>query len=333
MTLNRRRKTVLEVMMPFVFVGGLFTLVSCATMTSAPNIFKSDEYIIYRLQEKETSAVLAERFLGDKNRLWVIEDANEKATFKKNEVVVIPLKEENIGGVTMDGFQVVPILSYHHFAEDCDSPLCMPASGFDLQMKYLKENGYRVISTRELHSFLNYRHPLPKKSLVISIDDGYRSVYDIAFPILKKYDFTATLFIYTDFVGASRNAISWDQLREMKAAGFEVGSHSLSHADLTQKLEGEDDDTYISRIERELRVSKEILDKELAQNTLSLAFPFGRYDSRTLVISERLGYEIGASVKSGSNPFFADPLALRRSQVLQDDLNIFVSKVKTFEKF
>jgi peptidoglycan/xylan/chitin deacetylase (PgdA/CDA1 family) len=333
MTLKRPKRNIPAVMIRAMFVGGLLTLLSCATKTSTPNFFQSNEYIIYRLQEKETSAALAKRFLGDKQKLWVIEDANGKSGFKKNEVVVIPLKEENIGGVTMNGFQVVPILSYHHFAEDCNSPLCTRAGGFDRQMEYLKKNGYRVISMRELLGFLNYSRPLPRNSVVISIDDGYRSVYDIAFPILEKYGFTATLFIYTDFVGASRNALSWDQLREMKAAGFEVGSHSLSHADLTLKLDGEEDATYISRIERELLLSKEIIDKKLQQNTIILAFPFGRYDSRTLAICERLGYKIGTSVMSGSNPFFADPLALRRNQVLSDDLSDFISKVKTFEKF
>jgi peptidoglycan/xylan/chitin deacetylase (PgdA/CDA1 family) len=316
-----------------MFAVGLFTLFSCATPSLTPRIFKSDEYIIYRLQKGETSTVLAERFLGDKNKFWVIEDANEGADFQKNEVIVIPLKEENKGGVSMDGFQVVPILNYHHFAGKCNSPLCMTTSAFDLQMKYLKDNGYRVISMSELLGFLNYRHPLPRRSVVISIDDGYKSVYDIAYPILKKYGFTATLFIYTDFIGSSRNAISWEQLRQLKAEGFEIGSHTLSHTDLTQRLEGEDDDTYTARIERELRVAKEILDKELEQDTITLAFPFGRYDSRTLAICERLGYKIGTSVKTGSNPFFADPLSLRRNQILKEDLSYFSSRVKTFEKF
>ena len=80
-------------------------------------------------------------------------------------------------------------------------------------------------------------------------------------------------------------------------------------------------------------LAKEIIDKKLEQDTIILAFPFGRYDSRTLAISEASGYKIGTSVKSGSNPFFADPLALRRNQVLRNDLSDFVSKIKTFEKF
>jgi len=95
----------------------------------------------------------------------VIEDANENVAFKKGEVIVIPLKEKNKGGLTVDGFQVVPILSYHRFADNCDSPLCLPARVFDQQMKYLKENGYRIITFAELYEFLKYRNSLPKKKL------------------------------------------------------------------------------------------------------------------------------------------------------------------------
>jgi len=205
-----------------LIIGGVFFFSSCTTFSIVrkPMLFRSEEYVIYRLKKKKTPAMLAEMFLGDKKRSWVIEDANENAAFKKGEVIVIPLKEKNKGGLTVNGFQVVPILSYHRFADNCDSPLCMPSRIFDQQMKYLKENGYTVISLGELHKFLKYRDSLPQKSVVISIDDGYRSVYNIAWPVLKKYDFRATLFIYTDFVGVSRNAITWDQLREMKKKRF-----------------------------------------------------------------------------------------------------------------
>jgi len=236
------------------------------------------------------------------------------------------------GGLTVDGFQVVPILSYHRFADNCDSPLCLPAHVFDQQMKYLKENGYRVISLGELLEFLEYRNSLPKKSVVISIDDGYRSVYNIAWPILKKYDFRATLFIYTDFVGVSKNAITWDQLREMKKSGFEIGAHTMSHCDLTRQNKGEDTEAYMSRIKKELSMSKQIIDKKLNQNTVFLAFPYGRYDQSVLDMCKRLGYKIAVSVKRGSNPFFADPLALRRSQILKRDIKSFISRLKTFNK-
>jgi len=167
--------------------------------------------------------------------------------------------------------------------------------------------------------------------VVITVDDGYRSVYDVAYPILKKYGFTATLFIYTDFVGASRNAVTWDQLREMKVNGFEVGGHSMSHTDLTLQRDGEDRKAFLDRIDKELRVSKQIIDEKLQQDTIFLAFPYGRYNSTVLGISERLGYEMAVSVNRGSNPAFSSPLTLKRHQILGRDMEVFVSRLKTFQ--
>jgi peptidoglycan/xylan/chitin deacetylase (PgdA/CDA1 family) len=297
-----------------------------------PILFRSEDYVVNVLQGKESPPVLAKMFLGDEKRAWVIEDANEGIAFEKDQVIVIPLKQENKGGLSLDGYQVVPVIAYHHFAETCQSSLCAPISIFDQQMRYLKENGYRVISLGELLNFLKYRQALPKRSVAITIDDGYSSAYDIAYPILKRYGFTATLFIYTDFVGGGRIAINWDQLREMKSDGFEVGSHTLSHCDLTKKREGEDDQAYMERIKKELLVSKQIIDKELDQDTSYLAFPYGVYNQRVLRICDQAGYEIGFSVKGGGNPFFADPLALKRDQVLKRDIQSFIAMLETFHE-
>lgn len=321
-------------------IGGLLFISSCtfhsvvsvAVKTQEPMIFQSENYIIYRLQESVGPKLLAEKFLGDKNKAWIIEDANEGISFKENETIVIPLKQRNKGGITYDGYQVVPILCYHKFAENCKSALCTPGHVFDRQINYLRKNGYRVVSMKKLLDFLYYRQALPKRSVVISIDDGYRSVYNIAYPILKKYGYGATLFIYTDYVGASTHAITWDQLRRMKADGFEIGSHTLSHADLTKKEKDENFKTYLKRVETELHLSKKIIDTKLRQDTIFLAFPYGRYNKQVLNISKRFGYKAAVSVKRGSNPFFINPLTLQRSMILATDMKNFISKLKTFNK-
>lgn len=319
-------------MICFICLGGLLVLTSCAPLTGPAKIYQSDGYVVARFQKNETPATLAEKFLGDRDKSWVIEDASEDISFKKNKIIIIPLKDKNKAGLTTDGFQVVPILCYHRISKDCESSLCVPTHIFEKQMRYISENGYRVVTFKQLIDFLEYRKALPKKALIISIDDGYRSTYDIAFPILKKYGFKATLFIYTDFIGASRNAMTWDQLNQMKAEGFEIGSHTVSHSDLTRQKEGEDTRTYMSRIETELRESKQIIDKKLAQNTILLAFPFGRYNPSVLEICNRLGYQIGVTVKRGGNPFFSDPFALKRDQVLERDMNSFTSVLKNFHE-
>lgn len=298
-----------------------------------PLQFESEEYVAYRLQGGETPLSLADKFLGDRNRSWVIEDANEGIPWEKGQLIVIPLKSESKGGLAMDSYQVVPILSYHHFAKNCWSHLCVSTNIFDQHMRYLKENGYRVITMSELLGFLQYRYAIPKRAVVITIDDGYRSAYDIAYPVLKKYGFTATLFVYTDYIGVSTSSITWDQLREMKADGFEVGSHTLSHCDLTKKKEGEHDQDYMARIKSALLVSKQVIDKELDQDTMFIAYPYGRYDATVLYLCEQAGYKIGVSARAGGNAFFTDPLVLDRNQILRSDMHSFVSNLKTFNIF
>jgi peptidoglycan/xylan/chitin deacetylase (PgdA/CDA1 family) len=123
---------------------------------------------------------------------------------------------------------------------------------FERQMQHLKDNNYRVISLADFLQFLNYNQKLPNRSVIITIDDGYLSTYDIAYPILKQFDYSAVIFVYTDFVGVGKSALSWDQTREMKDNGIEIGSHTLSHSDLTKKLEGETNKAYLQRVKREL---------------------------------------------------------------------------------
>jgi peptidoglycan/xylan/chitin deacetylase (PgdA/CDA1 family) len=200
-------------------------------------------------------------------------------------------------------------------------------------MRYLKENNYRVVTLRELYDFLQYRRSLPERSVVITIDDGYRSAYDIAYPILNEFDFKATVFIYTDYVGISEGAITWDQLREMKARGFEVGAHTVTHCDLTKKKEGEDDQAYLERIRKELIVSKQIIDKELKQDTIYLAYPYNNYNQRVLLIAGEAGYKLGLTVQRGGNPFFADPLTLKRDPIIKRDMETFLQRLKCFHEF
>lgn len=294
--------------------------------------FRSGDYIVYVLKGDETPQSIAEKFLGDSGKAWIIEDSNEGIPFEKGQPIAIPLKSENRAGLSSDGYQVVPVLCYHDFAKTCKSSLCIPEQLFEDQMKYLKENNYRVITLGELLGFLEYKEPIPKRSVVITIDDGYRSTYDIVYPIMKRHGFRATLFIYTAFVGASRNAVKWEHLREMKDYGFEIGSHTIGHIDLTKRLPAEGDEAYLHRITKELKGSKDILDAKLGQNTDIIAFPYGKSNKDVLELLSKAGYRVGVSVKRGGNPLFADPLKLRRTQILKADMEAFTGSIKTFQE-
>jgi peptidoglycan/xylan/chitin deacetylase (PgdA/CDA1 family) len=313
----------------------LIALTGCAAppvlpLISRPDTYRSDERILHRFQSGETPETLAAKYLDGSDQAWMVEDANPRDAFQPGRFVVIPLKINNRGGITEDGFQTVPILCYHRFAASCDSPLCMPADVFEAQLRYLKDNGYRVIGPEALEAFLEYRQPLPRKAVMISVDDGYRSVYNVAYPILKKYGFTATLFIYIDYVGVSSKAITWDQLRELKREGFYIGSHSVAHSDLSKQKKNEGNEAYLARLKREIFESKRIIDQKLDQDTIIFSYPFGRRNQAAISLARQAGYKIAVTVDRGSNPFFADPFLLKRDQILKRDMDRFASRLKTF---
>jgi peptidoglycan/xylan/chitin deacetylase (PgdA/CDA1 family) len=297
---------------------------------SETHFYASRDYVVYRMESAETPARLAQRFLGDARKAWWVEEANPGARFESGQTIVIPLRRQNVGGVYAAGYQTVPILTYHRFADACQSPLCMPAAVFKEQMDYLKENGYHAVTPEDLLAFLEYRQPLPKKSVLITIDDGYRSTYDIAYPILRQLGFSATLFIYTELIDRAPIALNWNQLEEMKRNGFSIGSHTIYHSDLTRPKEGESMAEYAARIDNELFGSKQILDRKMNQDTWILGYPYGNYDQKVVASTQRAGYKLAMSVKRGGNPFFANALTLRRDQILERDMPTFVKRLKTF---
>ena len=291
---------------------------------------RSADYLIVRLDGDATPAEVAGRYLGDERLGWVVEEANPGAGFRSGQTVVVPLDPQNRAGLRRDGFQTIPILTYHRFAQDCPSPLCMPAAAFRAQMRYLKDNRYHVLTADELLAFVQHRRPLPPRSVLITIDDGYRSVYEIAYPILREFDFSAVLFIYTELIDVSPIALTWNQLAEMRRNGFAVGSHTIRHSDLTLPREGESGAEFAARVENELVGSKQVLDRRLGQDTWLLAYPYGNYDPKVVASSQRAGYKLAMSVKRGGNPFFANPFTLKRDQILERDLPTFVKRLKTF---
>lgn len=297
-----------------------------------PLVYKSNDYAVCRLDDNTSLADLARIYLQDERLVWKIEDANNTDSYHENAIIVIPLKERNRGGIFEDGYQRIPILCYHRFDVGEKSSMNTPPRIFDQQMKYLKENGYRVISAEDLLGFLTYQRQIPKKSVLITIDDGYKSVYQTAWPILNKYGFTATLFVYTSYVGISPKAITWDELRTLKANGFTIGSHSVYHSDLTNRKDQETKEAFQRRLKEEIFQSKKIIDRELGQDTFFFAFPYGKYNTRILQMTASAGYKMAVTVDRGSNPFFTNPLALKRDMVLKRDLDSFISKLKTFTR-
>jgi peptidoglycan/xylan/chitin deacetylase (PgdA/CDA1 family) len=290
------------------------------------------DFAIVVAQPGDDFASLAERYLGDAGKAWWIAEFNNIDQVSAGQSLVIPLRARNPIGVHANGYQTVPILCYHRFGPNRSS-MTITASSFEAQMEYLAKNGYRVISMAQFGDFIAGKEPLPRKTVVITIDDGYRATYQIAYPILRRFGFPATVYLYSDFVGAA-DAMTWPQMQEMVKSGLiEIQPHSKSHANLTVRLPGETEARYAERIRREVEAPQAVIQDKLGLASLSFAYPYGDMNDLVAGLLQRQGVHLGATVTAGGNGFYAYPYMLRRTMVYgTDDMETFKSKLATFTR-
>ncbi|GAB3772175.1 hypothetical protein GCM10028796_42320 [Ramlibacter monticola] len=287
-------------------------------------------FVVYRPSAADTLRSIALRFLGSADRDWTIADFNEVEQADPARPLVVPLKSPNPLGVSADAVQTVPILAYHRFGAGGGRMVVSPAQ-FGAQLDWLARNGYRVIPLRDLVGYLAGRQALPKRAVVITIDDGYESAHRHALPLLRKHGFPATVFVYTDFVGGGGDALSWAQLQDLAASGLvDVQAHSKSHRNLLERTAAESDQQYRQGLELEVRAPREILERRLPVQVRHYAFPYGDANDLVLDLLARQRYELAVTVHPGGNPFYAQPLMLRRTMIFGDhNLDAFQARLQT----
>jgi peptidoglycan/xylan/chitin deacetylase (PgdA/CDA1 family) len=291
----------------------------------------SPNFIAVIAREGDTLSFFASKYLNDPSMDWFIAEFNDIETPTPGQILIIPLKPYQKGGLTSKGYQTVPILSYHQFSLDRADKLIATKSTFEEQMKFLKDRGYRVITLDQLFDFLEFKSQIPKKSVVINIDDGWRSTYDIAFPILKKYGYPATLFVYTDLIVGSEKTLSWDLIQEMANNGMDIQCHTKTHRRLTTIDQKESFKEYFEAIEKELSACEAMIKKKLNKEVKYLAYPYGDTNPLVIELLKKHGYRGAFTIKRGGNPFFIHNYRLNRSMIYGDfDLNQFEKNLTVF---
>lgn len=294
---------------------------------------RSDKLLVYVPRDGDTLAGVAGRFLGAAERAWQIADANgQRWQATAGQPLIVPLGGRNTLGVNGDGAQAVTILCYHRFGPG-QSKMVVSSAQFEAQLEWLARNHYQVLRLADLTGFLAGRKAIPQRSVVITIDDGYDSVYRHAFPLLKKYGFPATLFVYSDFIGA-RDGLSWAQLQDLAESGLvDIQAHSKSHRNLIEFAPQEADAAYRQNIDAELRQPRLALERRLGTLGVKVrhfAYPFGDANDVVLDLMQRQQYDLGLTVIPGGNAFFAHPLMLRRTMIYGDhSLDDFKARLQT----
>lgn len=295
-----------------------------------PVIARDREFAVVRVGPGDTYATLAQRFLDDAGKAWWLAKFNHDEALQPGSLIAVPLQVRNPIGVYANGYQTVTVLCYHRFGTR-GSRLNVTPAAFEAQMEFLSRNGYNVVPVSKLAAFLDGREALPAKTVAITIDDGYKSMFEVALPILRKFGFAATVYLYTDFVGAG-DALTWAQMKEMTSSGLvDIQPHSKTHANLTLRLPGETEARYRDRIRREVEVPVATLRERLSMTSFSYAYPYGDVNDYVIELLARQKVDHGVTVTPGGNAFYAYPLMLRRSMVFgNEDLDAFKAKLTTF---
>lgn len=213
-------------------------------------------------------------------------------TVRKRLIVSLATVTLAFSGFSLSATAVAAVvLQYHHVSDSTPAATSVTPERFRQHMDYVQENGFEVVPLEDLVELLKAGKELPDKTVAITFDDAYDSVYETAFPVLKKRDWPFTVFVNTDPVDAGRNGFnSWEELREMAKAGATIANHSTKHNHLQRRKEGESRKDWQARIKAEVLDAEKRIEEETGQEHKMLAYPYGEYNNELQELLKQWGF-------------------------------------------
>jgi biofilm PGA synthesis lipoprotein PgaB len=208
------------------------------------------------------------------------------------------------------------VFMYHRFGEQQHSSTNVRVDQFQKHLDHLRDGGFTVIPLADLIAFLSEDKSLPSKSVVITIDDAYRSVFETAYPLLSEYGFPFTVFVSTDPLDDKLPGyLGWDQLREMAANGVTFANHGAGHISMAIHAVGESETEWRRRIMADIEKGSRRLKEELTGSAQLLervfAYPYGEYSTVAAEQLTKRGY-IAFGQQSGAIGRLSDQRVLPR---------------------
>jgi peptidoglycan/xylan/chitin deacetylase (PgdA/CDA1 family) len=193
----------------------------------------------------------------------------------------------------------VPILVYHRFDAQTPGPMTLTTAVFESQLQILCAKGYQVIPLRALVNYLLGQGPAPAPgSVVITADDGHKSVYSLMRPLVEKFRAPVTLFIYPSAISNASYALNWPQLQELKNTGlFDIQSHTYWHPNFNTERKRHSPSAYEQFVIFQLTQSKAALESRLGGRVDLLAWPFGICDNDLMRMAATSGYIAGFTIE------------------------------------
>ena len=261
------------------------------------------------------------RMFGD-DSVYVPEDFGAYVTAENVKEHVKTLTNR-AGGLDDSAYTCeLPVLMYHHIAEEGDGGVTISAECFEEQIAALSEAGYTAVSLEDLYAYVEEGTPLPDKPILITFDDGYESNYEIAWPILEKYDMKAVIFTigvsvgkdtYKDTDTAITPHFSYEEAREMAASGtISIQSHTYDMHQSAQldeapartsavPLEGESEGAYMEAFLSDMEQSMSEIQKGVGEPVTAMAYPNGEYTTLSQALCAELGLKATFTTEARTN--------------------------------
>jgi len=208
----------------------------------------------------------------------------------------------------------LPALTYHSIDES-GSPISFPSSYCRAQLGWLASRGYRAITAQRARSMLSGEQPLAPRSVVLTFDDGFRSVRETAFDLFSEFGFTATVFCTAGYIGKrcgwpraasipEFELMTWDDLAFLAEQGWEIGGHTVSHARLTELPE--------DKAREEIAAGRRTLEERLGRDVTSFAYPYGAHNEMSVEAAAAAGFTSAWTMEPQINWGGCDLLTLGR---------------------
>lgn len=222
------------------------------------------------------------------------------ANFQKPipDVVELPKDvQESIRNLKPQKYIRVPILLYHYVeyvrdeGDTIRKSLNIIPYTFEQEVKTLKDAGYTFITVSELSDALDDKNNLPSRPVILTFDDGYRDFYTDVFPILKKYQVKAVVYIVPNFLNKPNNMDTWMVSEIAKSGLVEIGAHTMDHTYLAGLP--------LQRVKYEIEQSKKYLEKNFGVRVVSFAYPYGAFDNQAIDVVKKAGIRTAVTTING----------------------------------
>ncbi len=185
----------------------------------------------------------------------------------------------------------IPVFAYHRFGDDRFPSTNIKMEVFKKQLDYLKNNNYHVLTLKEAVKAMK-EGEVQSKSVVLTVDDGYKSFYENAFPLLQEYGYPVTIFVNTSYVGGD-DFMDWETLKIIKEAGMEIGNHSHDHPHFLNAQ------APVTLLHSDVETAQSLFKEHLGFEPGAFSYPYGEYDEHLKEALEGMGFYAATAQRSG----------------------------------